>query len=110
ETLFRQAQKKMIQHQQQMQRENLQMTIQGQQDSAKMAEEQKRETEAMKIDGDVKKSRVAGQANNQSATLNLVATLLKPGTDGVTANIPAFLMPLVNATIENVMVGAIASS
>ncbi len=110
ETLFRQAQKKMIQHQQQMQRENLQMTIQGQQDSAKMAEEEKRKTEEQKGDIEVKRAQVAGQANNQSATLNLVATLLKPGTDGVTAVIPPFLMPLINATIENVMVGAVASS
>ncbi len=110
ETLFRQAQKKMIQHQQQMQRENLQMTIQGQQDSAKMAEQEKRETESMKGDIEIKKSQVAGQSANQSSVLNLVTTLLKPGTDGVTAVIPPFLMPLINATIENVMVGAVASS
>jgi hypothetical protein len=110
ETLFRQAQKKMIQHQQQMQRENLQMTIEGQQKSAQMAEQEKRETESMKGEIDIKKSQVAGQANNQSAVVNLVATLLKPGTDGVTAVIPPILMPLVNATIQNIMIGAVASS
>ncbi len=110
ESVFRNGQRKMIQHQQQMQQQQMQMTIQGQQDSARIAEEERRKTEEMKGDIDVKKSQVAGQANNLSAVVNLVATLLKPGTDGVTANIPPMLMPLVNATIQNIMVGAVAST
>ncbi len=111
ELMFRNAQKKMIKHQQQMQRENLQMTIQGQQDSAKMAEQEKRATKELEIEGDVKKSQVAGQSNNQTAVLNLVSTLLKPtGEGGAAGQIPPYLMPLVNATIENIMVGAVASS
>jgi hypothetical protein len=110
ERVFRQGQKKMILHQQQMQAQNQQMTIQGQIQSAQVAEQERRATESMKGEIDIKKSEVAGLANNQSAVLNLVATLLKPGTDGVTAVIPPFLMPLVNATIQNVMVGAVAAS
>ncbi len=110
EQMFRNAQKKLTQYNQQMQAENLQMTIKGQQDSAQMAEQERRETESMKGEIEIKKTQVSALANNQSATLNLVATLLKPGTDGVTAVIPPFLMPLINATIDNVMVGAVASS
>jgi hypothetical protein len=110
ESLFRQGQKKMILHQQQMQRENQQMTIQGQIQAAQVAEQEKRATKEMEINGDVKKSQVAALANNQTATLNLVATLLKPSTDGVTAQIPPDLRPLINAVIDNIMVGAVASS
>ena len=111
EQVFRQGQKKLKQHEEQMQRENMQMTIQGQQDSAKMAEEEKRKTKGMEIEGDVKKSQVAAQSNNQSAVVNLVATLLKPsGEGGGGGNIPPELKPLVNAVIDNIMVGAVAST
>lgn len=109
--MFNNGQKKMVIHQQQMQRENLQMTIQGQQDSAKMAEEEKRKTKEMEVTGDIEKSKVAALANNQTAVLNLVSSLLKPaGENNTPGNIPADLKPLVNATIENIMVGAIAQS
>lgn len=109
--MFNNGQKKMILHQQQMQRENQQMTIQGQIQAAQVAEQEKRATKEMEVDGDVKKSQVAAQANNQSAVLNMVAALLKPnGEGGAGGTIPADLRPLVNAVVDNVMVGAIAQT
>lgn len=57
------------------------------------------------------RTKLNGQADNQSAVLNMVTTLLKPSGDKNTAgSIPAELKPLVNAVIENIMVGAIAST
>jgi hypothetical protein len=111
ETLFRQAQRKMLIHQEQMQRENLQMTIEGQQKSAQMAEQEKRATKEIEVDGDIKKSQVIAQANNQTAVLNMVASLLKPsGEGGAAGQIPPELKPVVNAVIDNIMVGAIAQT
>lgn len=111
ELLYRQAQKRMILHNQMVAQQNQQMTIQGQIDSARAAEEEKRTTKTIEVEGDVKKSQVVAQANNQTAVLNLVATLLKPtGEGGTGGSIPAELRPLVNAVIDNVMVGAIAQS
>lgn len=110
ETLFRQSQKKMLLHKMQEVQQNQQATFQAQVESAKAAEQEKRVTKEMEIEGDIKKSQIAGQANNQSAAVNLVATLLKPSTDGVAANIPPELKPFVNAVLENIMVGAVAAT
>lgn len=109
--MFNNGQKRMLLHEEQMQRENLQMTIQGQQESARIAEEEKRKTKEMEVDGDIKKSELVAQANNQTAVLNMVTTLMKPSADGMpAAAIPSELKPLVNAVIDNVMVRAIAGS
>lgn len=111
ETLFRRGQKKMLLDRQQTAQQNQQMTIQGQIDSARAAEEEKRATKTMEVDGDIRKSQVVAQANNQTAVVNLVATLLKPSGEGGSAgNIPAELRPLVSAVIDNIMTGAIAQS
>lgn len=107
--MFNNAQKKMILHEEMMQQQQMQMTIQGQQESAKIAEEEKRKTKEMEVDGDIKKSQVVAQANNQTAVLNMVASLLKPSGEGaIGGTIPPELKPLVNAVIDNVMIGAIA--
>ncbi len=111
EDLFRQGTKKMVLWKQQTTAENTEATIQGQIRSAQEAEKSKQETEKIKIDGDIKKSQVAAQSANQSAVVNLVATLLKPaGEGGAAGNIPLELKPVVNAVVDNIIVGAIASS
>lgn len=109
--MFNNGQKKMLLHQERMQRENLQMTIEGQQKSAQMTEQEKRATKEIEVDGDIKKSQVIAQANNQTAVLNMVASLLKPsGEGGAAGNIPPELKPVVNAVIDNIMVNAIAAT
>ena len=100
----------MILYQQQSAAQNQQQVIDGQIASAKEAEESKRETEQIKIEGDIKKSQVTALAQNQSAVLNMVASLLKPMPEGNIPPIPAELKPLVNAVVDNIMVGAIAAS
>ena len=109
--LYNQAQKRMLAWQRQTAMENQQATIDGQIKSAQIAEQEKRETEKEKINGDIRKSQVAAQSANQSAVVNLVAALLKPvGEGGSGGVIPPELKPVVNAVIDNIMVGAIASS
>lgn len=111
ELLFRHAQKKLIQYQQQTARENQEATFNAQIASAKVSEEEKRKTKEMEVDGDIKKGQQTALAQNQSAVLSLVATLLKPsGEGGAAGTIPPELKPLVNAVIDNIMVGAVAST
>jgi hypothetical protein len=111
ESVFRNAQKKLIQHEQQMQRENLQMTIEGQQKSAVVAEEEKRKSMQYEMEIEKQKSSVTALANNQTAVINMVTALMKPtGELGGMPKIPTELKPLVDAVIENVMVGAIAQT
>lgn len=109
--MFNNGQKRMLQHTIQMQRENQQATFQAQMESAKLSEEEKRKTKEIEVEGDIKKSQMIAQANNQTAVLNMVASLLKPsGESNTTGSIPTELKPLVNSVIDNVMVGAIAST
>lgn len=111
ELLFRNAQKRMLLWQKQTAMENQQQTIQGQIQAAKTAEEEKRKTEEMKLESKRQDSEITKLAQNQTAVVNLVAALLKPtGEGGSGGNIPAELKPLVNATIQNIMVGSIAST
>ncbi|HRP30458.1 MAG TPA: hypothetical protein PKV73_01135 [Agriterribacter sp.] len=111
ELLFRHAQKKMLMWQRQTAIENQQQTIQGQIDAAKMAEEEKRKTKEAELVIEKEKSQITALAQNQTAVLNLMATLLKPsGEGGAGGQIPPELRPLVNATVENIMVGAIAQT
>ena len=111
ETLFRRGQKKMLLDRQQTAAQNQEATFNAQIESAKTTEKEKRETKTMEVDGDIRKSQVVAQANNQTAVLNLVATLLKPsGEGGGAGNIPTELRPLVSAVIDNIMTGAIAQS
>ena len=111
ETLFRRGQKKMLLDRQQTAAQNQKATFDAQIESAKTTEKEKRETKTMEVDGDIRKSQVVAQANNQTAVLNLVATLLKPSGEGGSAgNIPTELRPLVSAVIDNIMTGAIAQS
>jgi len=111
ELLFRNAQKKLILYQQQTAAQNQQQTIQGQIEAAKTAEEEKRKTKEMEVEGDIRKGQQTALAQNQTAVLNLVATLLKPTGEGnVAGTIPPELRPLVSAVIDNVMIGSVASS
>lgn len=111
ETLFRQAQKKLIIYQQQTAKQNQDATFKAQIESGKAIEAEKRETKNQEIEGDLKKGQQSALAQNQSATLNLVASLLKPtGEVGVAGAIPPTLQPLVDAVVQNVMVASIAST
>jgi ribosomal protein L12E/L44/L45/RPP1/RPP2 len=110
ELLFRQAQKKLIAYQKQTAQQNQQATFQAQIESAKAQEKEKRETKELEIEGDVRKSQVAGLSNNQTAVLNLVTSILKPSETGGVGTVPPDLKPLVDAVIQNIMVSAVASS
>lgn len=111
ELLFRQAQKKLILYQQQTAQQNQEATFKAQVESGRVAEEEKRKTKELEGQVELKKGQQTALAQNQSAVVNLVATLLKPtGEGGASGNIPPELKPLVNAVIDNILVSAVASS
>jgi len=110
ELLFRHAQKKMLVWQRQTAAENSQQTAELQMASAKAAEEEKRATEQMKIDGDIKKTQVTGEAQNRTSVMNMVTSWLAPSAEGTVGKVPPEYQPLVNAVIQNIMVSAIAST
>ena len=114
EAIFRQGQKKMIIHNQQAAMMNQQQTIEGQIASAQAAEQAKQQTEALKGEISIKEKEVTAKAQNQSAVVNLVASLLTPQTNAegktTTPTIPAELQPLVRSVVENIMITAVAST
>jgi len=110
ELLFRQGQKKMLLHQQMTAQQNQQQTIQGQIDAAKTAEEEKRKTKDMEMEVEERKTKLTGQAQNQTAVVNMVASFFKPSAEGIMPSIPPELKPLVDAVTQNILVGAVAST
>lgn len=107
---FNQGQSKMILHQQQTAAQNQQATIEGQIKSSQAAEEAKQATESLKGDIDIKKTQVAGEAQNRTSVMSMVTAWLTPGADGTVGKVPAEYQPLVQAVIQNIMVSAIAST
>jgi len=74
ETLFRKAQKKMIQHQQQTAQQNQEATFKAQVESARTGEEEKRKTKELEGKVDLEKVRMEGETSGKTATLTLVAS------------------------------------
>ena len=109
--MFNNGQKKMIQHRQAEAQQNQQATIEGQIKSAQAAEEAKRETMQQEMEIEEKRTKATGLAQNQTAVVNMVASFFKPsGETGAIGQIPLELKPLVDAVIQNIMVGAVAST
>ena len=99
ETLFRQGQKKMLLWKQQTAAENTKANFEGQIKSSQAAEESKQKTEQVKGDIDIQKAKIQEDSSNKNATLAMVTSLLSKGEQ-----IPAYLQPLVNTVIENIMI------
>ncbi len=99
ESLFRRAQKKMIQWKQQTTAENTKQTGEIQIASARAAEKAKQETEQVKIDGDLEKVKMEGEASNKNAVVTMITSLLSKGQP-----IPSNLQPLVDVVMENIMI------
>lgn len=110
ELLFRQAQKKMLMWQRQTAMENQQQTIQGQIKSAKVAEEEKRKTMQEEMEIEERRTKNTGQAQNQTAVVNMVKEWLKPSSDGVVGKVDPQYQPVINAVFQNILVGAIAQT
>jgi hypothetical protein len=109
ELFFRNGQKKMIAHQQQVNMQNQQATFEAQVTSAKVAEEEKRKTKQEEGDVEIKKAQMTAEAQNRTSVLNgIFAMLQKQQETG--APIPAAVVPLVNAVMENVALSAIVST
>jgi hypothetical protein len=106
ELLFRQAQKKLILHQQQTAQQNQEATFQAQVESGRVAEEEKRKTKELEADADIRKAQMTGQAQNQTSVLNGAFSLLQKSIE-TGAQIPAQYMPLINAVMENVALSAV---
>jgi len=110
EMMFRQSTKKMLINEERKAMQNQQQTIEGQIASAQAAEEAKRETQAQAGQIEMEKTKMSGDIQSKNTVLTMIASLLKPSTDGVASSIPATLQPLVNAVIDNVMVSTVAST
>lgn len=109
--MFNHKQKKMLEHRAAEAQQNQQATFQAQVESARVGEEEKRKTKELESEVDLKKGQQTALAQNQTAVLNLMASLLKPsGEGGTVGQIPPDLKPLFNAVVENIMIGAIAQT
>jgi hypothetical protein len=98
ETLFRQGTKKMLLWKQATAEQNQQATFKAQIESAKTTEAEKRQTEADKGQIDLAQKKIEGEWAAKNATIAMVTSLLSKGVP-----IPANLMPLVNTTVENLI-------
>lgn len=99
EMLFRQGQKKMLLWKQQTAAENQKAVIDGQIESAQAAEKSKQETETLKGNIELEAKRMDVEGANKNAVVALAQALLSKGEP-----IPPYLMPLINATVENIMI------
>lgn len=99
EVLFRQGTKKMLIWKQETAKQNQEATFKAQMESAKLAEEEKRKTEDNKGDIDLEQKRIEGEWSAKNKTIEMVTSLLGKGVP-----VPAHLMPLVNATVENLLI------
>jgi hypothetical protein len=105
EVLFRQGTKKMILHQQQVAQQNQEATFKAQIESAKTTEEEKRKTEDNKGEIDLEQKRIEGDTANKNAVISMVTGLLGKGIP-----VPANLQPLVNATVESLILPMLAQT
>ena len=90
--------------------QNQQMTIQGQIDSAKSAEEEKRKTKESEMDIERERTKINADANNKTAIVNMVAGWLKPSADGAIGQVPPQYQPIVDAVMQNIAVSALAQT
>lgn len=102
---FNRGQKKMIQHQQEVAKQNQDATFKAQKDTAITAEEEKRKTEDNKGKIDLEQKRIEGEWSAKNATISMVTGLLGKGIP-----IPANLQPLVNATVESLILPMVAQT
>lgn len=105
ESLFRRAQKKMILWQQQTSQENTKLTGDIQIKSAQASEAAKQETERVKGDIDLAKTKMETERMGKNVLYTLIGTL-----NGKDKEIPSYLQPLLNAAIENDLVGLVAQN
>lgn len=109
EALFRRAQKKMIIYNQQKAAQNQEATIQGQIQSAQVAEQEKRATKEQEGLMDIKRAQMTAEAQNRTAVLQMATqAYLKSMETGIP--IPAEIKPLISAVMENVGLAAVVST
>jgi uncharacterized protein YgiM (DUF1202 family) len=105
EELFFQSQRKMIRHQRETASANAQQTIEGQIQSAQMAEQAKQATEQLIGEMEIEKAKVQGEATNKSAVISMVTGLLGKGVP-----VPSNMQPLVQAVVESLIVPMVAQT
>lgn len=109
EVLFRRGQKKMIIYNQTTAAQNQQATIQGQIESAQVAEQEKRATKEQEGLMDIKRAQMTAEAQNRTAVLQMAtAAYLKSMETGLP--IPPEIKPLIQAVMENVGLAAVVST
>jgi uncharacterized protein YgiM (DUF1202 family) len=105
EELFFQSQRKMIRHQRETASANAKQTIEGQIQSAQMAEQAKQATEQLIGEMEIEKAKVQGEATNKSAVISMVTGLLGKGVP-----VPSNMQPLVQAVVESLIVPMVAQT
>ena len=102
-------QKKMIIYNQQKAAQNQEATIQGQIQSAQVAEQEKRATKEQEGLMDIKRAQMTAEAQNRTAVLQMATqAYLKSMETGIP--IPAEIKPLISAVMENVGLAAVVST
>ena len=89
----------MIQWKNQVAQQNQEATFKAQVESGRVSEQEKRQTEEMKKNGELEKVKMETEGTNKNYVLAMVTSLLSKGEQ-----IPSYLMPLVNVTMENIMI------
>jgi len=97
--MFNSGRKKMLWHQQAVAQQNQEATFKAQIESAKAGEEGKQETERVKGEVDLAAKKMDGETANKTSVVAMVTSLLSKGMP-----IPASLQPLVDITMENIMI------
>lgn len=105
EVYFRNAQKRMIQGEQQKAAENARMNAEAQQQSLAMKGEFDMQLKQTEAQIDIEKQKMVGDAQNKNTVL---AGFMKMVSEGV--EIPAYLRPLANATFESVALPAMIAN
>jgi hypothetical protein len=108
--MFNQGQKKMLEHRAAEAQQNQEATFKAQRENSITSEEEKRKTMEREMEIEEKRTNLTGQRQNQTAIVNMVTSWLAPSADGTAGRVPPEYQPIVNAVMQNIMVGAVAST
>ena len=78
---------------------NQEATFKAQVESGRVSEQEKRQTKELEKMVELEKVKAEGESTNKNYVLSMVTSLLSKGEP-----IPNYLMPLINVTMENIMI------
>lgn len=97
--MFDNGRKKMLINRRMEAQANQEATFKAQVESGRVSEQEKRQTKELEKMVELEKVKAEGESTNKNYVLSMVTSLLSKGEP-----IPNYLMPLVNVTMENIMI------